>query len=182
MKKLVLLIAIPGIFITGCNNSNRGEKASANGSQDSAKVSQVSAIVPKDTIKLTCTGVDMSKYNALKMDQVQEMAERYQGIIENDPTLVIQQINMDAPFLKDLLCNTDGLKLIAGADKYNNETIIIQFWKGGSFSYYDIGDLFKSTMRGMRNQPPVCPPPPGCELPFIGKNLQKKYDNLKTKK
>ena len=100
-------------------------------------------------------------------EEAQAMATKYNEMVLKDPAMAVRQITMDGFLLEILLYDTEGLKLIAGYDEQKSETtMIMQFWKGGEFYYYDIRDIFTPDMKGMRGQQPLCPPPAGCDLPF----------------
>ena len=99
---------------------------------------------------------------------VSTMVTAYKTYILTHPDETVLQINMDAPTLKLLLSSYKGFKLIMARDETvtpNKMTILLQFWTGDSFCYVDINSKFNSTMPGMRNQKPLCPPPSGCGLP-----------------
>ncbi len=50
---------------------------------------------------------------------------------------------MDAPLLKQLLDQTDGITLIAGVDLEDaSSAVIIQFYRGSEITNYDIRDIF----------------------------------------
>ena len=138
MKKLLISITIIGLLASCCNNK-----------------------------KPTVVPVDLTKYTAITEADVMKMQLHYAVLIKENPDMVIQQINMDGLLLEALLFNVSGLKLISAADERTNDiTVIMQFCKNGHFSYYNIKDFFTPGLRGMRDQPPLCPPREGCETPL----------------
>jgi hypothetical protein len=142
MKKLFFLCIVLNFIVTGCIETSE-------------------SVTPLPVI-------DWSKYTSVPPETVAEMAANYLKIIDNKPENSIRQVNMDGEMLEALLVGSDGYKLIAAADvKTNNITMMVQFWKEGKFSYYDINSFFNSTQTGMRGQPPLCPPPVTCELPLV---------------
>ncbi len=111
--------------------------------------------------------VDWTRYKSATQEDVAAMAKHYVELVAKDPKIGIQQINMDGALLQALMFGTEGLKLIATADlRTNAVTVYLQFWRRGVFTYYDINSFFNSGEPGMRGQPPLCPPPAGCDLPF----------------
>ncbi len=116
-------------------------------------------------------------------DAVKKMAEHYIDLVKKDSKIAIQQITMDGRLLRLVLYDTKGLKLIAAADTTSDEvTAIMQFWRGGKFSYWNIRDIFTPDLVGMRGKPPLCPPPDGCDLPFLpGGKLKNAKDSLSKK-
>ena len=101
--------------------------------------------------------------------EAQAMANLYNEKVIQDPGIAIRQITMDADLLHLLLYGSNGFSLIyAYNEKKESNTVVMQFWRGGEeFSYHDIRDIFYPEMRGMHNQPPLCPPPSSCEIPFL---------------
>lgn len=143
MKKILFLLAILGFMAAGCKDCD-------------------------DAKKTELPPIDWTKYESTDQDEVIAMAKHYNELIVKNPEIGFQQINMDAALLEELLNNTKGIKLIAAADlRTDAVTMFIQFWRSNVFSYYDINTIFNSNDPGMRGKPPLCPPPAGCDLPFL---------------
>ncbi len=143
MKKILFLVTVLGFMATGCKDCPEEKKTE----------------LPP---------IDWTKYDSTKQEEVIEMANHYKELILKDPEIGFQQINMDGALLEELLIDTKSIKLIAAADlRTDAVTMFVQFWRNNVFSYYDINSIFNSNDPGMRGKPALCPPPAGCDLPFL---------------
>ena len=119
---------------------------------------------PPDGCDLPLTG-KTGKQHLISETDAAAMAKLYVDLVRADPAIAIRQINMDGNLLYALLYRTKGMQLIAGADlKTKEPTEIIQFWRGGVFTYYNIKDFFPPGMPGMMSREALCPPPDSCKF------------------
>jgi hypothetical protein len=154
MKRIIFLITVLGFFVSSCNQNKTTDQETP-GSL-------------KDTAKTQADSINWTSYTGISEGDAQLMADHYADLVKRDPSIGIQQINMAGALLEALMDRTEGLKLIAAADlKTNAITVIMQFWRSGQFSYYNINSFFNSSQPGMRGKPPICPPPAGCDLPLM---------------
>ncbi|MEP7165415.1 MAG: hypothetical protein ABI741_12020 [Ferruginibacter sp.] len=110
--------------------------------------------------------VRSARPNIITETEADEMARNYNSIVNRNAALAIQQVTMDATLLQLLMIGTTGIKLVYAAELRTNKiTVVVQFWKGDAFYYFNIRDIFTTDMRGMRGQYALCPPPDPCELP-----------------
>lgn len=174
MKSVIFLIAIPIFLLWSCNDEKTTESTTASTSElrstDTSSEFPDSSLLPP----CPCNELNLTEYEVAE-SVVRAGRTRFLESAKDYPWLTIQQINMDGPYLRALLCNAQGMKIIAAADVNFNLVVYVQIRRNNRYYYYDITSLFRSSMEGMRGLPPVCPPPDGCDLDAAGRVLLERY-------
>ena len=149
MKKLLFGLLLACTLFTSCDEKQEPCKCPPD-STDTASDNIVGfkTITPKDVARLH---------------------ENYIKLITADPTKAVQVMNFSTPCLQKFIRRGEGGSFIMGAQDDGTLATMLEIYhdldQSSEVYYYE--DVMQGCTTGMRNRPPLCPPPNPCDMRIV---------------